>query len=496
MSLKIAVIGAGVSGLVACKELLATGLEVSVFEKGENVGGIWAYSEDPDTPSVMRQTVLNLSKAQMAFSDFPFPDDCPDYATHQAYEKYLKSYASHFDLLQHIRFSTAVTTVTPLAHGRWKVVSQSSATSATKEEIFDRVVVSAGQNQIPNMPKTPGLDVFKGEVLHSRNYKSFEPFMGKRVLVVGVANSGADVAVDLSGNAEKVLLSGRRGIWLLPRFLLMGKPLDHLMSRKSFGFPSWVTNMFMRFLSRLMVGDMSRFGLGTNINPTSINPTVNDHLGERLATGKVKAHPDIARLHEGEVEFVDGTREKIDAIIYCTGYQRSFPFLPSLAMTGQASPNSPTLSLYKRIVPIAYPGLAFVGHIHGLAHSAVAELQARWVARLFAGDLKLPAETGMQDEIDSHALWVKHNIHGGVSTCEVPPFPYMELLAKDIGCNVDTRALWWNRPVLRKLVLTGTFCPHQYRLFGPGRWEGAEDVIYKTCGETKGKRWTWLARVW
>lgn len=164
-------------------------------------------------------------------------------------------------------------------------------------------------------------------------------------------------------------------------------------------------------------------------------------------------------------------------------------------MTGQPHANSPRLSLYKRIIPLSFPTLGFVGHIHGLAHSAVAELQARWVARVFTGDLALPAEKEMQAEIDAHARWVELNTHGGISTSEVPPFPYMESLAEDIGCSVDTRALWWHHPVLRNLVLHGTFCPHQYRLFGPGKWDGAEDAIFNVCGKVKGNSWSWPARL-
>ncbi|KAI9088517.1 flavin monooxygenase-like protein [Phlyctochytrium arcticum] len=491
-----AVIGAGPSGLVACKELVAAGFSVTVYDRGDRIGGLWAYSEDPQQPSVMRQTVLNLSRAQMVFSDFPFSKDHPHYPTHQAYEEYLESYARHFDLYRHIRFQTSVTAVQPIENGRWIVSSKSTDDTKSTEDTFDRLVVAAGQNQVPFMPQTPGLQDFKGTIIHSVNYKTHEPFNGARALVVGVANSGADVAVDLAGNAETVFMSGRHGIWLFPRFLLYGKPLDHMHSRKSLEFPSWMTDFFMRCLSRFMVGDLSKFRLNSNIRPTTINPVVNDHLASHLATGRVLSRPDIKQLHPNEVEFVDGTRGRIDTIIYCTGFQRVFPFLPSLTMTGQTSPGSPTLSLYKRIIPIQHPTLAFVGHIHGLALPAVAELQARWVARLFSGSLNLPSQPYMQQEIDQHFTWTAKNTHGKLSTCEVPAFAYMESLAADIGCRPKTSALWWHKPQLRKLVISGTFNPHQYRLSGHGMWEGAENAVFDVCGVEKSRRWGWLARFW
>ncbi|KAJ3032242.1 Dimethylaniline monooxygenase [N-oxide-forming] 4, partial [Rhizophlyctis rosea] len=211
MPLEIAVIGAGAAGLVAAKELLAAGFNVTVFEKGSDVGGIWAYSEDVNTPSVMRQTVMNLSSAQMVFSDFPFPEDYPPYLPHQLYHRYLQSYAKHFDVLRHIHFHTTVVSANHSDDG-WTIVSTSEANNMTKEDVFDRLVVAVGQYHHPYIPDVEGQDEFKGEVVHSIQYKSFEPFKNKRVLVVGVGNSAADVAVDLAGNASEVILTGRRGM--------------------------------------------------------------------------------------------------------------------------------------------------------------------------------------------------------------------------------------------------------------------------------------------
>ncbi|KAJ3295097.1 hypothetical protein HK104_003029, partial [Borealophlyctis nickersoniae] len=468
--LKVAVIGAGVSGLVTAKELLTAQLDVTVFDRGTRVGGIWAYDEDTPTSSVMRQTVLNLSKTKMSFSDFPIPDDLPDYLPHHEYEKYLISYAEHFDVTRHVRLNTSVRTINPLDGGRWEVVTSTGNAEKDKHETFDRVVITTGQNQIPFIPDTAGVDEFKGTVVHSSSYRSFEPYFGKRVLVIGAGNSGGDVAVDLSGNAEKVFLSSRRGIWLLPRFLLFGRLLDTSITRKSMVGALWKKDILMRMISRIMVGDLSKFGLNPAFKPSAKSPVINDHLGERLRTGKVLARPDVARLLAREVEFVDGHREKIDAVIYCTGFQRRFPFLPSLEMSGQSQPSAPFLALYKRMIPISHPTLAFVGQIRApLSLSIIVEMQARWIARLFADDIALPATDTMQAEVDKYAAWLRASVPGGqIKAPNVPALKYMDELAADIGCAVDFGALWWDRPVLRKLVIKGPFSGFQYRLFGSG----------------------------
>ncbi|KAI8586470.1 hypothetical protein BDZ88DRAFT_491178 [Geranomyces variabilis] len=113
-----------------------------------------------------------------------------------------------------------------------------------------------------------------------------------------------------------------------------------------------------------------------------------------------------------------------------------------------------------------YTALAMVGHIHGLALTAVAELR-----RVCPPLRCLPKPKA------------RRNRHSHCSILMVESaFPYMESLAAYIGCRVDTRALWWDKPQLWKLVIIGTFCTHHYGWFRPGKWNGAENVIFDVCG--------------
>ncbi|KAI9008296.1 flavin monooxygenase-like protein [Gaertneriomyces semiglobifer] len=493
MPLEVAIIGAGVSGLVAAKELLAVNYAVTVFERNSTIGGLWTYTEDASVPSVMRQTVLNLTKTQMGFSDFPVPKELPDYMPHDTYYAYLESYARHFDLHRHIRFGAAVKTLQPMKGDQWTLETHDG-----ESRTFDKVVICVGQNQVPFIPQIEGLETFAGDVIHSSEYKTFEPYKDRKALVVGVANSGADVAVDLAGNAAKVLLSGRHGIWLFPRFAPFGTPLDHLHSRNSLANPPWLTDKVMKLMNWVMTGDLTRFGVPrAEIPPTSINPVVNDQLGPMLRTQKVLWRNGVRKFAGNSVGFVDGKREEVDLVVFATGFKRSFGFLPPeevCRMTGQPEPDHPSMGLYKRIISVEYPTLAFVGHIHGLSHSAVAELQARWLAAVWNGDVALPSTDVMKQEIAAHAEWTRQYQYSSLATTEIPALPYMDSLAVDIGCM--PRISRWHQPILKRLVERGTFSPAQYRLKGSGHWKGAEDYLLQVNQVVPTRALRWWALLW
>ena len=196
MSNSVAVIGAGTAGLAAIKCALEVGLKPTVFEQETWLGGIWRYTEDVTKPCVAHSTITNVSKHSMCFSDFPMPKEFPNFLPHQQLQKYFEMYASHFDLVDKIRFGTAVTAVTPCADhdltGKWNVHYHSLSDNGAQEsvvETFNFVMVCTGYFSVPVMPEIPGLDRFEGDVIHSKSYKTWKPFEGKRVLVIGLGNS-------------------------------------------------------------------------------------------------------------------------------------------------------------------------------------------------------------------------------------------------------------------------------------------------------------------
>ena len=207
---RVAIIGAGPSGLVAIKSCLEEGLEPVCFEKSTGLGGLWWYRENRDGQGcVFKSTVINTSKEHMAFSDFPPPKDYPNYMHNVYINKYFHSYADHFGLEKYIKYQTYVKYVTPAddydTTGKWRVELKSRKDDSEWQEIFDAVLVCSGHHVEPNIPDFPGMEDFQGKVIHTHDYKTAEGYMDSRTIVIGVGNSGGDAAVELSHVCSQVM---------------------------------------------------------------------------------------------------------------------------------------------------------------------------------------------------------------------------------------------------------------------------------------------------
>lgn len=193
---RIAIIGAGCSGLTAIKSCLDAGMMPICFERDDDIGGLWNYSESPNENkgSVYDSCVINTTKEMMAFSDFPVPKDFPPFMHHRKVMQYFRMYAKRFRLLSHIRFNTSVENVQP-AHdyqetGKWCIYyrhleGEDGEESDVSCETFDGVMVCSGHHTNSHVPVFEGAEDFQGETLHSHDYKRPDVFRGKRVLVVG-----------------------------------------------------------------------------------------------------------------------------------------------------------------------------------------------------------------------------------------------------------------------------------------------------------------------
>ncbi|KTG40970.1 hypothetical protein cypCar_00017379 [Cyprinus carpio] len=239
MAKRVAVIGGGTSGLACIKCCLDEGLEPVCFETSDDIGGLWRFKEnpDPDRASIYHSLIINTSKEMMCFSDFPIPAHFPNYMHNSLIMDYFHMYADHFQLKRHICFQTKVLHVTPrpdFPHsGQWDVETESKD-GRREKQVFDAVMVCTGHHCHPNLPLQdfPGIDTFKGKFFHSRDYKNPEEWRGKRVVVIGIGNSGGDIAVELSRMAKQVYLSTRRGSWILNRVGDKGVPIDMLFNNR------------------------------------------------------------------------------------------------------------------------------------------------------------------------------------------------------------------------------------------------------------------------
>ncbi len=216
--MNVCVIGAGPSGLTTVKQLLDEGHAVTCFERSSDLGGIWNRAADPDADASEMKTfdnlILTISIRLMSYSDFMVGPDRVFY-THKQYREYLGAYAERFDLRRHITFGARVESVRKDGAGQWHVTAVVGGERRTAS--FEAVAVCSGPFQSPDRTSVPDLDRFAGEVVHSAAYRNNARFAGKRVMIVGLAESGADLAREVSDVASECTLSIRSYSFLLPR---------------------------------------------------------------------------------------------------------------------------------------------------------------------------------------------------------------------------------------------------------------------------------------
>ncbi|XP_066291843.1 flavin-containing monooxygenase 5-like [Branchiostoma lanceolatum] len=489
MAKKVAVIGSGASGLAAIKCCLDEGLQPVCFEKGTDIGGLWNFKEEalPGFASVYRSTVINTSKEMMCYSDFPIPKEYPNYMHHSWVVKYFRLYADNFGLMKHIKFRHHVDHVKPREDfaqtGQWDFTYTDEEKGLTTTEVFDAVMVCIGHHVYPYYPRDSfdGIDDFQGKTVHSHDYKDHRGFENKRVVVIGIGNSGGDIAVELSRHAKQVYLSTRRGSWVVNRVSDRGLPVDVIQGRAQRAIFSWFPLSLKTKIAHDRLNkrfDHALYGLQPEHHFFSQHPMVNDDMPNRIITGALVIKPNIKRFTETGVVFDNDTVEDdIDAVVFATGYRFDFPFIDKSVMKVENN----NVNLYKYVFPpkLDPPTLSIIGLVQPVgAIMPISELQSRWAARVFKGTAKLPSQDVMCDDIRQKAVAMSRRYYQSPRhTIQVDYAPYMDELAVQIGVRPDFKALLMSDPGLAMRCYFGPCTPYQYRLMGPGAWEGAKEAI-------------------
>lgn len=320
----IIIIGAGPAGLAVAGRLEKQGItDYVLLEASDKVGFAWHNHYD--------RLHLHTVKEWSHLPHDPFPEEYPRYVSRQQLVDYLTNYADKFSI--HPVFNQTVKKIqlSEATHKKlWSVETQS--------EIYlsEHVVIATGVNHTPKVPDWSIDCSFEGDITHSRFYKNASPYKGKSVLVVGMGNTGAELALDLSEHDIDVHLSVRSPISIVPRDL-NGKPVQvtaKMLNKFPFGIGDWLGSQ----IRKVYFGNLQPYGLEVSkvhptvqLRETGKTPIVDIGTVDAIKKGKIKIHPDIKSVEASSVITVDSKRISIDSIILATGYSANIDkFLPSV----------------------------------------------------------------------------------------------------------------------------------------------------------------------
>lgn len=402
---RTAIIGAGISGLTAGKMLKDYRVPYTTFETSDRIGGNWAFGNPNGHSSAYRSLHIDTSKHRLSFKDFPIPEHFPSFPHHSDIKSYLDAYANAFGLLENIEFNNGVVHAARGDGGGWEIEDQAGA-----RREFDLLVVANGHHWDPRLPEFPG--TFTGEEIHSHHYiDPTEPLelTGKRILVVGIGNSAADITVELSSKAlqNKVTLSTRSSAWIVPKYIA-GQPGDKYFRTNPYLPLSWQRKL-VQLIGPMLGTDPTMYGLpAPNHKLFEAHPTQSVELPLRLGSGDVIPKPNVSRLDGATVHFEDGTSDDFDTIVYATGYNITFPFFDRDVVSAPGN----QIRLYKRMFKPGMDDLVFMGFAQAIPTLfPFVECQSRLLGAYAVGRYALPPVAEMERVIDAD-----QELHGGHCT--------------------------------------------------------------------------------
>lgn len=241
--IQTAIIGAGPAGLAVAGRLRKLDLPFEIFEKEKSVGSSWRNHYD----RLHLHTVKKLS----GLPHLPLPEDYPQYASRQQVVDYLEQYAGYFNIQPH--FNKGVQNLHKNGD-HWEIQFENGSTAKASH-----VVIATGLNRITKAPVWPGQEDYTGKILHSRYYRNPGDTEGERVLVIGMGNTGAEIALDLAEHNKKTFLSVRSPVSIVPRDI-NGRPTQltaKVLEKLPLGIGEWVGNL----IRKIVVGDLKKYGI-------------------------------------------------------------------------------------------------------------------------------------------------------------------------------------------------------------------------------------------
>ncbi|KAL7093405.1 hypothetical protein ACP275_11G039300 [Erythranthe tilingii] len=499
MEKRVAIIGAGISGLLACKYTASNGYNPIVFEAQDKIGGLWNQT--------IETTRLQNVKEVFQFSDFPWPPSVGDmFPRSSQLVGYLQSYADKFELLPYIKFNSKVVSIDYVGvsddemltwdlwggggdafgsssnGGKWILKVFDTTDESLKEYEAEFVIVCVGRfSGLPNIPEFPpesGPEIFSGKVLHSMDYSAMdnanaaELIKGKRIAVIGSGKSAVDIAFECAnanGNKNPCTVIQRTIHWMLPDAQPWGVNFGYLC--------------FNRF-SELMVHKPGE-GLFSSIFATLLSPLrwvvtkfVESHIRRKLPLKKYDMIPKESFVQEASScqifflpeKFYDKVEDKsiifkksnqftfckeglilngeennpvkVDIVIFATGYKgdeklKNIFSSPTFQTYIEGSPTS-TIPLYRQMIHPRIPQLAIIGYSESLANLYTFEMRCKWLSFFLDGAFNLPRIKLMEKDIQEWDKYMKKYSGNGKfrrACIGGVHIWYNDQLCRDIGCN-------------------------------------------------------------
>ena len=434
------VIGAGSSGIAGAKALHERGIPFDCYEKSDQVGGNWVFGNKNGMSSAYRDLFINTSRERMEYSDFPMPKEFPDFPHHTHIARYFNDYVDHFGFRDKIRFETGVEHAARRDDGTWEITLEGGETRE-----YDALLVANGHHWDPRWPEPAFPGKFDGTEMHAHHYVDNEIFKGKNVVVLGMGNSAMDIAVESSYVANRTFLAARRGAHIVPKYV-MGKPIDQLLKANP-RVPVSVRKKIYGAILRAATGPVERYGLPTpDHDILEAHPTVSGRILDRIVHGTITPKPNIAELQGDRIRFDDGSVEPVDVVVYCTGYQVTFPFFDEDFIS---APDN-DLPLYRRVFHPDIDNVFFLALLQPLgATMPLAEAQGRWVAHYLRGEYHLPSPPEMRADMErEREAMFKRYVRSKRHTMQVDFDDYLFELDKELRRGAErARAAGFSLPV-------------------------------------------------
>ena len=303
------IIGAGPAGMAVAGRLSRLGIPYLLLEKSDRVGHTWHGHYE--------RLCLHTVKEHSNLPHLEFPEHYPTYVPRLDLIAYWENYIREMGIeplfgqeVQRIR----------------RVGEQWETTTGTDTFHSKCVVVATGYNRVPYQPEWPGQEQFQGIFIHSKDYRNAMPFTGKKVLLIGMGNTGAELALDLCEHGAFPTISVRSPVNIILRDVL-GRPAQRTAIMLS-KLPEWAYDFIAKAVQKRTIGNLSAYGLQASPYAPSEQlrrfgkvPVIDIGTVDLIKQRKVLIRPDVEHFQENGVVFKDGTSENFDVVIACTGYR-------------------------------------------------------------------------------------------------------------------------------------------------------------------------------